>query len=111
MTEVMPGDLVMVIGTFNEQKICVIDDTHNFLITHPDTLISPTLIGGTWYCERKAFLQEMIRSDTTIEMFIGTLVHDLMQRTAVAIATAAKTNCKSGLVFTRVLSLITRLID
>ncbi|OQV15942.1 DNA replication ATP-dependent helicase/nuclease DNA2 [Hypsibius exemplaris] len=91
-TSVVTGDQVVIIGSFDEQHECIIDDNHNFLILHPDTLISPTLIGGAGYCKRKALLQEMIRSETTMEMFVGTLVHDLMQRTAVAISRVARTN-------------------
>jgi uncharacterized small protein (DUF1192 family) len=91
-TQVAPGDEIMIIGKFDDEASILIDDEKNFLILHPDTLISPTLIGGTSYCARKALLQEMIRSETTMEMFIGTLVHDLMQRIAVAVSKVAKTN-------------------
>ncbi|GAV06604.1 hypothetical protein RvY_16566 [Ramazzottius varieornatus] len=90
-TRVAVGDTVIIIGTFDpDTHTCVVSDQANYLILHPDTLISPTLIGGANYCERKALLQEIVRSDTSMEMFIGTLVHDLMQRISVAFVVSVK---------------------
>lgn len=54
-----------------------------FVITHPDVLISGTVVAGSFFCERKTILQEMIRSKET-ELaklaLIGTILHEIFQQ-------------------------------
>lgn len=41
---IAPGDTVNVIGEFNDQGICHINRESNFLILHPDILVSGTRV-------------------------------------------------------------------
>ena len=54
-----------------------------FVITHPDLLISGTVVAGSFFCERKTILQEMIRCKETElakHALIGTILHEIFQQ-------------------------------
>lgn len=41
---IAPGDTVNVIGEFDDQGRCHVDRDNNFVILHPDTLVSGTRV-------------------------------------------------------------------
>ncbi|KAI6659322.1 DNA replication ATP-dependent helicase/nuclease DNA2 [Oopsacas minuta] len=60
--------------------------TDVFVITHPDMLISGTVVAGSFFCERKTILQEMIRSKETElakHALMGTILHEIFQQAIV----------------------------
>ncbi|KAK3727809.1 hypothetical protein QZH41_008231, partial [Actinostola sp. cb2023] len=83
MTEVEPGDLVHVTGEFDMTSgICILDNqTDQYIVVHPDTLVSGTTVAGATRCLRRSILNERFRTEDTNEaMLIGTLLHDLFDK-------------------------------
>lgn len=59
----------------------VLDNTHGFLVLHPDSLISGTTVVGSLFCARRSVLSTFFRgmdSDSPV-MVIGSIVHELFQ--------------------------------
>ncbi|EDO44587.1 predicted protein, partial [Nematostella vectensis] len=82
-TDVEPGDIVHVTGVFDiNSGVCILDNTaNNYIIVHPDTLISGTTIAGATRCLRRSILNERFRTEDANEaMLMGTLLHDLFDR-------------------------------
>lgn len=76
-----PGSYVHVIGDFTTGGQCLIDDSQNMLILHPDHLISATVVADSFGCMRRAVLQDRIKatSRANAPMLYGTLLHELFQ--------------------------------
>ena len=76
-----PGSFVHVIGDFDRFGQCIIDNTQNLLILHPDHLISSTVVGDSFTCTRKAVLQDRVKatSDTNQGTIYGHLLHEIFQ--------------------------------
>lgn len=56
--KVKPGDIVNVIGQFDSFSHCTIDNQgNNFLIVHPDLLITGTVVGESFGCKRQSILK------------------------------------------------------
>jgi len=55
------GDIVNIIGQFDEQKHCIIDDKENFIIVNPDLLVSVTSVSSAVACDRRSVLSEKFR--------------------------------------------------
>ena len=70
-----------VIGDFDRYGQCIIDDTNNLLILHPDHLISATVVGDSFTCIRKSVLQDRVKasSDTNQSMVYGHILHEIFQ--------------------------------
>ena len=76
-----PGSYIHVVGDFDRFGQCVIDNTHNLLILHPDHLISSTVVGDSFTCIRKAVLQDRVKatSDANQATLYGHLLHEIFQ--------------------------------
>lgn len=73
-------DIVHVIHTSPENPR-LIDDTHNLLIWHPDTLVSSTTVADQLYCPRKTVLSKRLSmpGESSIPLLVGTIVHEIFQ--------------------------------
>ncbi|KAI8074453.1 DNA replication factor Dna2-domain-containing protein, partial [Gongronella butleri] len=58
-----------------------IDNTHHFLIQHPDVLISCTAVSDTFHCLRKSVLQQLTRQvhDFAEPLVVGDVIHRTLQ--------------------------------
>ncbi|KLU86599.1 DNA replication ATP-dependent helicase dna2, partial [Magnaporthiopsis poae ATCC 64411] len=77
---------VHVIGDFEESGMCVIDNSHNMLILHPDQLISATVVADSFGCIRRAVLQDRVKAtgEASAPMVYGTMLHEIFQEALVA---------------------------
>ena len=77
----IPGSYVHVIGDFDRLGQCVVDNTQNLLILHPDHLISSTVVGDSFTCTRKAVLEARVKatSDVNQATLYGHLLHEIFQ--------------------------------
>ena len=59
--------------------MCILDNsTDQYLVVHPDTLVSGTTVSMATKCLRQSILNERFRTEDQSEaMLIGTLLHDL----------------------------------
>ncbi|KAL4378954.1 hypothetical protein GQ457_02G021680 [Hibiscus cannabinus] len=77
---IAPGDTVNVIGEFDEEGKCNVDHENNFIIIHPDILVSGTRVAGSFSCPRRTVLDERLRSNEhSTAALIGTLLHQIFQ--------------------------------
>ncbi|XP_060219092.1 DNA replication ATP-dependent helicase/nuclease JHS1 [Lycium barbarum] len=77
---VAPGDTIHVIGEFDSEGKCEINREKNFLIVHPDILVSGTRVAGSFSCSRRAVLDERLKSgEYSAAALIGTLLHQMFQ--------------------------------
>ncbi|KAG5627158.1 hypothetical protein H5410_012376 [Solanum commersonii] len=77
---VAPGDTIHVIGEFDSEGKCEINRGENFLIVHPDILVSGTRVAGSFSCSRRAVLDERLKSgEYSAAALIGTLLHQMFQ--------------------------------
>ncbi|GLT73724.1 hypothetical protein SLA2020_455620 [Shorea laevis] len=77
---IAPGDTVNVIGEFDDQGKCDIDHEKNFLIIHPDILISGTRVAASFNCPRRTVLDERLTSsEYATAALTGTLLHEIFQ--------------------------------
>jgi DNA replication ATP-dependent helicase Dna2 len=72
---------VHIIGKFNSQGVCLINNDVNMLILHPDHLVSATVVADSFGCIRRAVLQDRVKatSEASPPMFYGNLLHELFQ--------------------------------
>ncbi|KAK9069565.1 hypothetical protein SSX86_011469 [Deinandra increscens subsp. villosa] len=76
---IAPGDTVHVIGEFNE-GICEVNRDKNFVIVHPDTLVSGTRVAASFSCPRRTVLDERLKNnEQSAAALVGTLLHKLFQ--------------------------------
>lgn len=80
-TPCLPNSYVHLIGDFDRLGQCVVDNTQNLLILHPDHLISATVIGDSFTCTRKAVLEARVKatSDANQATLYGHLLHEVFQ--------------------------------
>jgi DNA replication ATP-dependent helicase Dna2 len=85
-TSVTPKAFVHVIGVFDANGRCVIDDSSNLLILHPDHLISSTVVADSFGCTRRAVLQDRVKatSDPSAPLVYGTILHEIFQAAMLA---------------------------
>ncbi|XP_049368809.1 DNA replication ATP-dependent helicase/nuclease JHS1 [Solanum verrucosum] len=77
---VAPGDTIHVIGEFDSEGKCEINRGENFLIVHPDILVSGTRVAGSFSCSRRAVLDERLKfGEYSAAALIGTLLHQMFQ--------------------------------
>ncbi|OMO90149.1 hypothetical protein COLO4_19317 [Corchorus olitorius] len=77
---IAPGDTVNVIGEFDDEGKCNVDHENNFLIVHPDILVSGTRVAASFSCPRRTVLDERLRcNEYSIAALIGTLLHQIFQ--------------------------------
>ncbi|KAJ0668754.1 putative DNA helicase [Helianthus annuus] len=76
---IAPGDTIHVIGEFNE-GICEVNRDKNFLIVHPDILVSGTRVAASFSCPRRTVLDERLKNnEQSAAALVGTLLHQLFQ--------------------------------
>lgn len=80
-TPASPKAYVHIIGGFQSTGQCIIDNSQNILILHPDQLISATVVADSFTCMRRAVLQDRVKatSDKTPPLVYGTLLHEIFQ--------------------------------
>ncbi|KAK9202628.1 hypothetical protein WN944_017840 [Citrus x changshan-huyou] len=79
-TVIAPGDTVNVIGEFDDQGKCDVGCENNFLIVHPDVLVSGTRVAASFSCPRRSVLDERLKcSEQSISALLGTLLHQIFQ--------------------------------
>jgi DNA replication ATP-dependent helicase Dna2 len=85
-TPVTTKAFVHVIGTFERNGQCTIDDNNNMLILHPDHLISSTVVADSFGCTRRAVLQDRVKatSDSSAPLVYGTILHEIFQAAMLA---------------------------
>ncbi|KAL8900728.1 MAG: hypothetical protein Q9207_005553 [Kuettlingeria erythrocarpa] len=78
---VRASDFVHVVGDFNGNGECIIDDRRNLLIVHPDNLVSATVVGDSFQCIRRAVLQDRVKatSDSSEPQIYGHILHEIFQ--------------------------------
>ncbi|KAK5956257.1 DNA replication endonuclease-helicase Dna2 [Knufia fluminis] len=78
-TRCVKGSFIHLIGDFNHQGQCVVDDTQNMVIIHPDHLISATVIGDAITCLRRAVLQDRVKATSPPEkpQVYGHILHEV----------------------------------
>ncbi|KAL8500568.1 hypothetical protein ACS0TY_020227 [Phlomoides rotata] len=77
---VAPGDTVHVIGEFDPQGNCDVNREKNFLIVHPDILVSGTRVSTSFACPRRTILDERIKNtEHSSAALMGTLLHQIFQ--------------------------------
>ncbi|CCC09829.1 unnamed protein product [Sordaria macrospora k-hell] len=77
---------VHIIGEFEDQGKCIVDNNQNMLILHPDQLISSTVVADSFSCMRRAVLQDRVKatSDLSPALVYGTILHEIFQEALVA---------------------------
>lgn len=85
-TQVSIKAFVHIIGTFNSNGSCTIDNSQNMLILHPDQLISSTVLADSFSCLRRAVLQDRVKAtgEASPPMVYGTLLHEIFQEALLA---------------------------
>jgi DNA replication ATP-dependent helicase Dna2 len=80
-TSVSTKSYVHIIGSFESTGMCIIDNTQNMLILHPDQLISSTVIADSFSCMRRAVLQDRVKatSEASPALVFGILLHEIFQ--------------------------------
>lgn len=77
---IAPGDTINVIGEFDCQGICDVNREKNFLIVHPDNLVSGTRVSSSFSCPRRTVLDERLKySEHSAAALMGTLLHQIFQ--------------------------------
>lgn len=77
---ISPGDTVNVIGQFDVQGKCDVRRDSNFVIVHPDLLVSGTRVATSFTCPRRTVLDERLKSsEYSTAALIGTLLHQIFQ--------------------------------
>jgi len=86
--DLIVGGYINVIGEFDSTGRCIIDNSKNMLILHPDTLISAVVVATSFACTRRAVLEDRIKatSEANEASMYGKLLHELFQE-------ALKANC------------------
>jgi predicted oxidoreductase len=79
-TKVVVGDVVHIPYTTNTKEL-VIDNQKNFIVVHPDRLISCTAVADSYSCLRKSVLQLKVRgvSEYTEALVHGNIIHMVLQ--------------------------------
>lgn len=72
---------VHIIGDFETNGRCIVDNNQNILILHPDQLISATVVADSFSCMRRAVLQDRVKatSEPSAPLVYGTLLHEIFQ--------------------------------
>ena len=75
------GSYVHLIGEFDHAGQCVVDESQNLLILHPDHLISATVVADSFSCTRRAVLQDRVKatSEASEPQIYGHILHEIFQ--------------------------------
>ncbi|KIK34939.1 hypothetical protein CY34DRAFT_17371 [Suillus luteus UH-Slu-Lm8-n1] len=77
----IPGNIINLLGDFDTFGVIKITSKTNFLINHPDLLITATALSNAPQCRRKPLLSALVRPslDVTPSLIWGNVVHEVMQ--------------------------------
>ncbi|KAI9761385.1 MAG: hypothetical protein M4579_001035 [Chaenotheca gracillima] len=80
------GAFVHLIGDFTPHGQCIVDDSQNMLILHPDHLISSTVVADAFTCTRRAVLQDRVKatSQASEPQVFGHILHEVFQEALTA---------------------------
>ncbi|CCJ30384.1 unnamed protein product [Pneumocystis jirovecii] len=80
-TPVEIGDDLYLHGQYDENGICIVDNSHYLVILNPDYLISCTSIANSYSCIRKTIIQEKVKiiGDISKSQVYGKILHCLFQ--------------------------------
>lgn len=80
-TRCVKGSFIHLIGNFDRQGQCIVDDNENMIILHPDHLISATVVGDAITCLRRAVLQDRVKATSSPEkpQVYGHILHEVFQ--------------------------------
>ncbi|KAF9895416.1 Tripartite DNA replication factor [Aspergillus nanangensis] len=72
---------IHLIGDFDATGHCIVSDSHNMIILHPDHLVSATVVADSVGCQRRAVLQDRIKNSGDIgkPQVFGNIFHELFQ--------------------------------
>lgn len=72
---------IHLIGDFDSKGHCIVDDSHNMIILHPDQLISATVVSDSINCRRRAVLQDRTKQSGDIgkPQVFGNIIHEIFQ--------------------------------
>lgn len=73
---------IHLIGDFDTAGQCVVNDSHNMIILHPDHLVSATVVADSIGCQRRAVLQDRIKKnsgDLGKPQVFGNIFHEIFQ--------------------------------
>ena len=75
------GSYVHILGRFDRDDRCTIDDAQNMIVLHPDHLISATVVGDSFTCIRRAVLQDRIKAtnESNEPQVYGHILHEIFQ--------------------------------
>ncbi|GAA5799072.1 hypothetical protein HPULCUR_004481 [Helicostylum pulchrum] len=80
-TVIQVGDVVHIPFITYAPEV-IIDDVNNFIVVHPDRLISCTSVADSYVCTRKSVLQLKVRpiSEYTEALVHGNIIHSVLQK-------------------------------
>src|ERR1700761_1354379 len=80
-TPVTESSYVHIIGSFSRLGECIIDNSENLIILHPDYLVPATTLGASIHCMRKAVLGDRVKatSQASPPVLYGKILHELFQ--------------------------------
>ncbi|KKZ68460.1 DNA replication ATP-dependent helicase Dna2 [[Emmonsia] crescens] len=80
------GSYIHLIGSFDPMGQCVVDNSDNMIILHPDHLISATVVADSFTCPRRAVLQDRVKatSEASKPQVYGHILHEIFQAAASA---------------------------
>ncbi|THC92535.1 hypothetical protein EYZ11_007988 [Aspergillus tanneri] len=72
---------IHLIGDFDANGHCVVDDSNNMIILHPDHLVSATVVADSVSCQRRAVLQDRLKNtgDASKAQVFGNISHEVFQ--------------------------------
>lgn len=78
-TRCIKGSFIHLVGDFDNRGQCIVDDSQNMIILHPDHLISSTVVGDAITCLRRAVLQDRVKATSPPEkpQVYGHILHEV----------------------------------
>lgn len=75
------GSYIHLIGDFDRSGQCIVDDMSNMIILHPDHLISATVVAESFTCQRRAVLQDRVKTavEANKPQVYGYMLHEIFQ--------------------------------
>lgn len=72
---------INLIGEFDQNGQCIVDDTRNLFIVDPDHLVSATVVADSFSCTRRAVLQDRVKATTQLSeaTVYGSMLHEIFQ--------------------------------
>lgn len=72
---------IHLVGDFDVTGQCIVDNSRNMVILHPDHLISATVVADSIDCQRRAVLQDRVKAFGALEkpQAFGMFLHEIFQ--------------------------------